>query len=485
MSLLYSLAQAQQPQKLPWGFLVLFALLALVAVGLIIYFLTRVRKSEKDAEEEWGLSGRGILLAPTTSLPEAGKKIEARPEGAASAAEPESPVIAGARAPEPEKPVTAAAHAAEPQSISSSVASPEPPAIADSLEPAHLNIVADAEAHRSVNAVEANPPVAGTPLALNQDALNQVELHQETVTPPGPQVQHPEEGSPFDEEVWSQLESPEPAVVSARDRNERRPAIDAHKAAYEPPRIDPIVPHDEPAVKTARPGPDESRPLAAASQQSSAGTARLEARPPVARSAKAVSAAAGSILGLPSEASAGPLIIDRSAVRSEDVAVGTLANYDKTPDDAAGHSGTIALLVVIVLICGCLAAYFALPSVHASINHWVARVRGVDDSEPSKPVAQIFATMDESKERALAKGTLQNISDQSLTGLVVTISLEPRGGGAAVTQDLQVTPDEIPPGQQGAYEVQVETRKYQSYRIVGLKTKDGVNLAFVKPNQQQ
>jgi hypothetical protein len=198
-----------------------------------------------------------------------------------------------------------------------------------------------------------------------------------------------------------------------------------------------------------------------------------------------VSAAAGSILGLPAEASAGPFIIDKSAVH-HDAAVGTLANYDKPPDDAAGHSGTIALLVVIVLICGFLAAYFALPSVHASINHWVARVRGVDDSEPAKPVAQVFpSTIDETKEPAQARGTLQNISDQTLNGLVVTVSLEPRGGGAAVTQDLAVTPDEIPPGQQGTYEFQVETKKYQKYRIVGLKTRNGVNLAFVKPNQQQ
>jgi hypothetical protein len=93
--------------------------------------------------------------------------------------------------------------------------------------------------------------------------------------------------------------------------------------------------------------------------------------------------------------------------------------------------------------------------------------------------------MDETKDPAQAKGTLQNISDQPLTGLVVTISLEPRGGGALVTEDLQVTPDEIPPGQQGAYEFQVETKKYQRYRIVGLKTKNGLNLTFVKPNQQQ
>lgn len=479
MPLFYLLAQAQQPQKLPWGFLVMFALLAVAAVGLIIYFLTRVRKSEKDVEEDWGLSSRGILLNSAASPQDAGKKQEVAPREAPLTPKPESPAVATAHAPAPSSLVSAEPPEppviAEPPVMAKPPVIAEPSVIAEALELADLHIVTEPQAAESISAAEANPPAAQRTVA---------ELHQAPVAQTDAQLQHTDEASPFDQEVWSQLESPEPIPTASREFGKEPPRVSPHKEPYEPPRVDPIVPRTEQPLKTPLPAPDIRPPLAAR-QQSSASKARLEARPAPARSAKTVSAAAGSILGLPAEASAGPFIINKSAVR-HDVAVGTLANYDNPPDDAAGHSGTIALLLVIVLVCGALVAYFALPSVHTSVNHWVARVRGIDDSEPPKPVAQIFqSTMDETKDPAQAKGALQNISDQPLTGLVVTISLEPRGGGAPVTEDLHVTPDEIPPGQQGAYEFQVETKKYQKYRIVGLKTKGGLNLVFVKPNQQQ
>src|SRR5262249_49298752 len=129
MPLFYLLAQAQQPQKLPWGFLVMFALLAVAAVGLIIYFLTRVRKSEKDVEEDWGLSSRGILLNSADFPQEASKKQEVPPRDAPLTPRPEQPVVATARVAEPQvsplKP-----ESREPSVVAKPPVAPEPRVVA-------------------------------------------------------------------------------------------------------------------------------------------------------------------------------------------------------------------------------------------------------------------------------------------------------------------------------------------------------------------
>src|SRR5262249_17779509 len=204
-----------------------------------------------------------------------------------------------------------------------------------------------------------------------------------------------------------------------------------------------IVPRTEQGQEVVLPPQPISHTLSA-SQEAPVGRARFESPAPLGKSAKPARAAAGSVLGLPVEASASPFIIDRSRGRQDAAQVGTFANYDKPPDDAAGHSGTIALVAVIVLVCASLGAYLTIPSVHTKADSWVAWIRG--DREPAKSVAQVFpSTIDEAKDPAQARGTLQNISDRSLTGPIVIISLDPRGGGAAVTQEAQVSPDEILP----------------------------------------
>jgi len=490
-SLFYLLAQAQQAPRLPWGYLVLFGLLAVAAVGLLIYFLTRVRKSEKDAEEDWGFSSRAILLRPDAGAgSELGKGQQISAKTLPKQEEPESAVVAAsepsearlaAEGPEPALPQLS------PETVSSPIAH------ADAIEPA-----------------EVTPPQTQRPL-VEQESLSQAEqvehadqgslsrveeqvkhADQGSLSQVEEQMEHADQGSPFDEEVWSQLEHPGSFVAPGPTEFAGSTAgPGAPREPYEPPRIVPIVPRTEteqPAPETGRPlsrqapAPEIGRPFSLS--QKPAKQARLEVQPRPSQSTKAATAAAGSILGLPAEVSAGPFIIDRSRGRQDAAEVGTLANYDRAPDDAAGHSGTIALLIAIVLVCGSLAAYFALPSVHVKVDEWVAHVRGI--KEPPKPVAQVFpSTLDETKDPAIAKGALQNISDQPLTGLAVIVSLEPRGGGAAVTQDVPVTPDEIAPGQQGTYEFQIETKKYQRYKVAGLKSKDGVTLTYVKPNQQQ
>src|SRR5262249_48777068 len=145
-----------------------FALLAVAAVGLIIYFLTRVRKSEKDVEEDWGLSSRGILLNSAALPHEASKKQELPPRDAPLTPRPEPPVVAATRAAEPQasplKP-----ESREPSAVAKPPVAPEPRVVAkppiivepavtsETLELADLHI-SEPLAAENVHAVEAIPP---------------------------------------------------------------------------------------------------------------------------------------------------------------------------------------------------------------------------------------------------------------------------------------------------------------------------------------
>src|SRR5215469_8527272 len=250
------LTQAQQPQKFPWGFL-LFGLFAVAAVGLLVYFLTRVRKSEKEAEEDWGFSNRGILLTPVTVASSEVKKT--------SEPAPKTP------APLPE---------------------PEPPPIAATSETSQARPVAETPGRPDTKVVATTPPKPASieaaemmPLPAIQDTVFAPE-HQEPVAAAEPQPHLADEGSPFDEEIWSELESPEPTTL-ARQSEIKSPVpghtrpdqsavrVSSHKDRYEPPRIDPIVPRAEKGERTPVPPRKISRTVSA-SQQAPANRARFE-----------------------------------------------------------------------------------------------------------------------------------------------------------------------------------------------------------------
>src|SRR5262249_7722207 len=232
------LAQAQQPQRFPWGFL-LFGLLAVAAVVLLVYFMTRVRKSEKEAEEDWGFSNRGFLLTPSTArAPEVKKESPPAPKAVPIPREPEPlPIAAAPKAAEPES-VPAAPKAAEPESVTESPGMPD------------THVVATA--HPEPLSIEPDEII---PVPADQDTLFEPQ-HQEPVAAAQTKLAHADQGSPFDEEIWTQLESPEPPAIAPQPEI-KPPAssptridptalrVSEHRKRYEPPRIDPIVPRTE------------------------------------------------------------------------------------------------------------------------------------------------------------------------------------------------------------------------------------------------
>src|SRR5215813_2835385 len=170
------LAQAQQPQRFPWGFL-LFGLLAVAAVVLLVYFMTRVRKSEKEAEEDWGFSNRGFLLTPSTArAPEVKKESPPAPKAVPIPREPEPlPIAAAPKAAEPES-VPAAPKAAEPESVTESPGMPD------------THVVATA--HPEPLSIEPDEII---PVPADQDTLFEPQ-HQEPVAAAQTQLHHADQG---------------------------------------------------------------------------------------------------------------------------------------------------------------------------------------------------------------------------------------------------------------------------------------------------
>jgi len=192
---------------------------------------------------------------------------------------------------------------------------------------------------------------------------------------------------------------------------------------------------------------------------------------------------ARSILGLPAEAASGPLVLGEARRATDESDIGTLSNYGKESDDGAGHGGTIALAVVILIIAGVLAAYLFVAPVHSSINGMVARARGTNQEEA--PKAQVFkATYDPTKTPIEATGTVQNISQETLTDLSVEIKLEHRGGGETDTKVVQVTPSEIGPGAVGSFQFELDGKQYQRFGVSRLLGRNGAEVKFVKPEEK-
>jgi hypothetical protein len=162
----------------------------------------------------------------------------------------------------------------------------------------------------------------------------------------------------------------------------------------------------------------------------------------------------------------------------------TLTNYGKESDDGAGHGGTIALAVVILIIAGVLLAYLFNTSVHSSINEMVARARGTNQEEA--PKAQVFkATYDPTKTPIEATGTVINISQETLTDLSVEIKLERREGGETDTKAVPVAPSEITPGAGGTFQFELDSKQYRRFGVSRLLGKNGAEVKFVKPEQEK
>jgi hypothetical protein len=209
-----------------------------------------------------------------------------------------------------------------------------------------------------------------------------------------------------------------------------------------------------------------------------AGTRSIERKP------------AGSILGLPAEASNAPLIIGQPLHPREDESIAALSNYGKDLDAAeTGRGGAITLLIAILLIAGAVLVYFYVPAVRSRTDALVARIRGQQPAVApvEKPKAQIYPSLspEVNKNLVKARGAIMNISEETLEDLSVEVSLDRGEGTTAEVRTVAVKPNVLAPRQQGIYEFEYEggkTTGFSRYRVTKLLGKNG-EVKFKTPNQ--
>jgi hypothetical protein len=202
---------------------------------------------------------------------------------------------------------------------------------------------------------------------------------------------------------------------------------------------------------------------------------------------------AGSILGLPAEASHEPLILGDPVRSREDMGIGALSNYGSPLEKDGGRGGTIALLLVVLILGGGLLAYLLNPSVNARAKAWVAHLRGTDVEEARRvamtPKAVIYPRFNSEVTKSLVKikGAIDNIWNEPLENLTVEVSLQRGGDAPPQMMNVAVNPNPLPPNQRGTFDFEYDGRRdagFVSYKITKVLS-NGNEIRFTSPNAQK
>ncbi len=540
---LFILIQSQEPPRLSKLVIAAAVLFFIAGISLLIYFLRRVKASEKEAEEEWSMSRSSLFIEPSAPSQHTGVDT-------ASAQPPQMEEIES---------VNISPQSSETRTLVSD------PAFEELREIAQMETAAEPEAEPPVVHPRAHEPEIareerGTEMLASPLA--------EVETPARPEA--PRETTPFGEDIWSELEKREPEIpapaqpiapgqtallhsqlieqASESQTGKLEPEPDArveHRApreTFEPPTIKPITPREQSEmVRNQQPAPRATRDLyagsprnenapvsntrlygqpleseARAEQQTSTpyeqrGTRELAAEPAVSdvrstpigepvetsftpahvNRARERRAPAGAVLGLPTEGAQGPMVLGTPVRSKDEIGIGELTRYGKPLVKDGGRAGTIALLLVILIIGSALAAYLFVPSVNSQVNAWVARMRGVDPNRSSlsgDPKAMIFASRvpETNKNMVKAKGTVDNISKETLEALAIEIRLERANNQSPEVRTIPINPEQLEPNGHGVYEFEYDGNRetgFVRYTITRLLS-NGNELRYTSPGQR-
>lgn len=520
MFLLLNLLQSQQGRLSK--VVIVGAVLALLAgVSLLVYFYRRFKRVEKESEEDWDLSRHSLFVnvAPP----------------ARSSEEAASPAPSEVGAPAP---TTPPADAGGTREFASDIGLPRP-APATTAEP---------EPRVKVPPAAQEPVLPGAGEDRPTEILASPSPKEITTSP-----KTESEAAAFDDEVWAGLEvgeqpplsreqlpergplqpTPDPLPVARVDQPSTRepfepPRIERilQREPYESPRIEPLSPRaqaETTELRSVRPYQQESNkrperetvlfgstpggpssdarstePAGQRTHQLAVEPARVTSlgmqEPSIAsgRSAKSARVPAGSVLGLPAEASRQPLILGDPVRPADETGIGALSNYGRDVGPKGGRAGTVALLVVVLLLGGALALYLGVPTIHARVNALVAHMRGIDTLEAleaaRKPRALITPSYrpEVNKNIVTARGAVDNISEQSLENLSIEIALQRGTDVPPEIRTVSVTPNPLPPNQRGTFEFEYDGKRgtgFLGYKITKLYS-NGVEVNFRTPNQK-
>ena len=547
---LFILIQSQEPRKLSKLVIAAAVLFFIVGISLLVYFLRRLKASEKEAEEDWSMTRSSLFIEPPAPSHPAGVDTEGAQTSQVKEIEP----------------VDFSPQRSETRTLASD------PALEELHEIAQSEIAVEPEAEPPAVQPRAHEPEIareerGTELLASPTA--QIETPAQVETPAPPEA--PRETAPFGEDIWAELEKREqkiPAQPVASDQTallhsqlteqasepqtgkiESEPSARVeHRAPrepFEPPTIKPITPREQSEMmRSQQPAPRATHDLYASStpNESAAseppvsttrlygqslesetrrepqtrtpyeqrGTRELAAEPaatdvrstpigePVETSftpahvnrARERRAPAGAILGLPAEGAQGPMVLGKPVRSKDEIGIGELSRYGKPMEKDGGRGGTIALLLVVLIIGGALAVYLFVPSVKSEVNAWVARVRGVDPNRTTlsgDPKATIWASRipETNKNMVKAKGSVDNISKEALEGLAIEVRLERASNQSPETITVPITPDRLEPSGHGVYEFEYDGNRetgFVKYTITRLLS-NGKELRYTSPNQ--
>jgi hypothetical protein len=436
------LIQEQAAAKMPWAAIVISALIVVVGVVLLFYFFGRFKKSEKDAEEEWGTPG-GLLLKPEPGKVDMHEQFleDAKSTSPLSSDQVEPRPVLETKAPLP---------------ATLETAKPEPPVTAKEIKPPGA------------------APIAGAvpPVTRPQDLS----------------------GSPLGDDIWDDMTEKRPAPDSrsaARplpaDEATTSPLGTGKREPFEPPRIDPIVPNkqrlDRPAAAAPKAPEDDLPSAASAAERVRRSAALLE--PPAQPSgqtdepATSTKAPAQTMAAQVSASRKSPETPPTNGGGPGDEIIGTLLNYGKEPKERGGNGGTIFLAAVVIVLAVAILGYLFVPPVHSSVVALGARLRGEGPPGSDIPKVQVFpGTYDPMVIPVKVKGRVQNISGDTLNSLVVVISLQPHSDAAGTSMNVAVTPDEIAPNEEATFEFDLDPKQFKGYRVTSLRTAAGKDIAF-------
>ena len=503
--LLFNLLQGRT--RISWV-VIAAAVIALAAgVSLLVYFYKRYKRIERETEEDWDASRHSLFVKvpppqPKTEPADALESVQAeRPfseplvqagDTREFASDLNLPSFAPAASGEPE-PKTETAPAEEPI--------PEQTHLTP--EPRPTEILASPSLER--------PKETRVPSTFEEKVRAGLDVKEQ--------------------DIASQLYPAETVIIARVQEPERRAAFEAprierisQREPYEPPSIKPLTPREAAATRELRSAPAlgiEQAKREETEERTARGTVRFGSVPqdlprppepqretrelagelaptaPLGMPEKPVSAGVaptgrsfGSILGLPTETSHQPLILGEPARPAAETGIGALTHYGEDLGPKGGRAGKIVLFVVMALLLGAVGVYFVVPSVHSRVNDFIARLRGVDaqDREATKTKAQIIPSSrpEVNKNMVTARGAVDNISEESLAGLEVEVSLRRGDDAPAELRRIPVTPDPLPPGERGAFEFEYDGKRdtgFAGYTITRLFS-NGTEVRFRTPAQK-
>ncbi len=131
----------------------------------------------------------------------------------------------------------------------------------------------------------------------------------------------------------------------------------------------------------------------------------------------------------------------------------------------------IAILFALGLTAALLIGYMLLRRRHAERLHREQAAQTQPDKPAPVPLLQLF--MDDAMikgSQAVLGGTVQNISKEKQTGLLIELELKRRKDGVAEVRSVHLEPRELEPEAQGRYSLTVPSGMYRESRVLHIKS---------------